>query len=133
MKEITDKLLSEYFQRYGLEFDKLGDLGWTTLVDIGNDTKNIGITVWEETVIFSIYPLEKVNCRECRPKLTQHLLLLNAETHFVKYGIDESWNIILSVEYPVKEFSYGLFSVAMDSLIEAVKKHYEGIKKLIIT
>lgn len=127
MKEITDRLLKSYAKRYGVEFHKLGSLGWTTRLNAGGEEKQVGLNVAGPTVIFAVYPLLKVECQGCKPELAQHLLALNAETHLVKYGIDENWYIQLSVQFPVSDFGYGQFAAALDAIKRSVEESYAGI------
>ncbi len=130
MKDITSKVIDTYSKKYGIQFTPLGDIGWVTYVGPGDSGKEISISKSQTTIFFSIYPLLEVKCKKCKPQLAQHLLLLNSQTPLVKYSVDADWNILLSVEYPIDEFSYELFKVALDALIEALEKHYPEILEI---
>lgn len=129
LRELTDRVVQGYAKRYGLEFFKLGDLGWTARMSAGGEERNVGLSVAGDTVVFAVYPLLKVECAGCKPALAEHLLFLNADTHLVKYGVDESWYVQLSVQFPLSEFNYGLFAVALDALRLSIEGQYEEISR----
>ena len=130
MKGISAKAVHTYAKKYGIEFAPLGDIGWATRLESNNDEKFLTLNGTERMIFFSIDPLLKVKCHQCRPKLTQHLLLLNAQVPLIKYAIDEKWDISLTVEYPIDAFSYALFKMALDAIKDALKQHYAEIVKI---
>jgi hypothetical protein len=129
LKELSDRLVNSYGKRYGVEFHKLGGLGWTTRLNAAGEEQQVGLNVAGQTVIFSVYPLLKVECRGCKPALAEYLLFLNADTHLVKYGVDENWYIQLTVQFPLSEFAYGQFAAALDAIRRSVAGQYEEIRR----
>ncbi len=130
MPKLTDKTVKEFARKYGIEFAKLGTLGWVARFEGEEEDIKVGLNEADETVIFAVYPLLTVKCRKCRPKLYEHLLLLNAEGHLFRYGVDADSNIQLTVHFPSGEFTYAQFAAALDAIKGTVEAHLDGIKKL---
>jgi hypothetical protein len=130
VKTLTDRVVTKYAKRYGLAFQKLGQLGWTARTELKPRPQQIGLSVADEIVIFSIYPLVTLPDDKPRLALTEYLLLLNAETHLVKYGVDRNRNIQLTVQVAISALDYAQFAVALDAIRAAVEQHYTHIHEL---
>jgi hypothetical protein len=131
MPNITDNLITEHAERYGLKFRSLGDMGWVTRIQVGDGWKDISISNSPNAIFFSVYPLIKDVPSKRRSQLAENLLLKNSQSAIVKYSVDaEDWAILLTVEYPPVELSYQLFAAALDALREELAKSYSELLKL---
>lgn len=138
MGESKEKIeqIEEYIKQYGWQYEKKVDGTWYFIIEIGEIKFPIIMKCSENWFLVScvkLYTLPK--SKGSKRRVVKRLLELNRELKMAKIGIDDEGDVVMSVEYPIKNMSYSEFRDSLDALttylkhywVPEIKTNYSGL------
>lgn len=129
MAAIADKI-DRYFIELEWPFERVDDTLWHTAFPGDIQVHDVFVSADEDDWLSFRSPVAKAPQADCRHKLHEHLLRINALIPLTKFCVMETGDIFAMIDFPTHDLSFSEFRTAVMTLVNHVDAYDNEIVKL---
>lgn len=117
-------------EKDGWPVDAVSDVTMRSRFRCGERIFPVFVHIEPEYVSFAVIPFAKLPADEAGDGMAERLLALNREMNLAKLSVDEDGDVVLSVEYPLRDLDPSEVRDAIDVLSFYAEKYHEEVREL---